>query len=51
MKGGEPTALSKISASSASARTAVSVAAKLRRVKAGDAKDCYAREPGNDLFE
>jgi hypothetical protein len=24
---------------------------KLRRVKAGDAKDCYAREPGNDLFE
>jgi len=24
---------------------------QIARVKAGDAKDCYAREPGNDLFE
>src|SRR6516164_9690127 len=24
---------------------------ELRCVKTGDAKDCYAREPGNDLFE
>ena len=51
MNGGEPTRISIIFSFKRERPHRRVGCCKLRRVMAGDAKDCYAKEPGIDLFE